>query len=109
MPPARASAKKPATSASDTRLEIVIVKRSLAAANAIRAGKSRRRARSRIMGCVLRPGFAAELCRRILAGSAKQTENGGSGFDGRNQPKACSPEGGDACGERDGRKQQGQT
>ena len=39
MPLSSASTRKPATSASDTRFEIVIVKRSLAAANAIRAGK----------------------------------------------------------------------
>jgi hypothetical protein len=50
MPLSSASARKPAASASDTRFEIVMVKRSLAAANAIRAGNSRRRAMSRIMG-----------------------------------------------------------
>jgi hypothetical protein len=48
-----------ATGECETRFEMVIVKRSLAAANAIKAGKSRRRARSRVMGCVLRPGFVA--------------------------------------------------
>src|SRR6267154_3977613 len=50
MPLSTARAKKPAASASDTRFEIVMVKRSLAAANAIKAGNSRRRAISRIMG-----------------------------------------------------------
>ena len=50
MPLSSASTRKPATSASDTRFEIVMVKRSLAAANAIRAGNSERRAMSRIMG-----------------------------------------------------------
>ena len=40
MPLSSASTRKPAASASDTRFEIVIVKRSLAAANAIRAGNS---------------------------------------------------------------------
>ena len=49
MPLRMASARKPAANASDTRFEIVMVKRSLAAANAIRAGNSRRRATSRIM------------------------------------------------------------
>ena len=43
------AARKPATSASEIRFEIVMVKRSLAAANAIRAGNSMRRAISRIM------------------------------------------------------------
>src|ERR1700736_2584941 len=50
MPVSGARARKPATSASETRLEIVIVRRSLAAAKAISAGNSRRRAMSRIMG-----------------------------------------------------------
>ena len=50
MPLSKASAAKPKASASETRLEIVMVKRSLAAANAIRAGNSSRRPRSRIMG-----------------------------------------------------------
>src|ERR1700720_2373775 len=49
MPPRTASTRKPTASASDTRFEIVMVKRSLAAAKAIRAGNNRRRARSRIM------------------------------------------------------------
>src|ERR1700692_749301 len=49
IPVSSASTRKPAASASDTRLEIVMVKRSLAAANAIRAGKNKRRATSRIM------------------------------------------------------------
>src|SRR5580704_13518423 len=59
MPLRRASVRKPAASASDTRLEIVMVNRSLAAANAIRAGNSRRRAMSRIM---------AVRCPRLLGG-----------------------------------------
>src|SRR6266702_7915946 len=50
MPLSGARTTKPTTSASETRLEIVIVRRSLAAAKAISAGNSRRRAMSRIMG-----------------------------------------------------------
>jgi len=50
MPLASATTRKPAASASDTRFEIVMVRRSLAAANAIRAGNSETRTRSRIMG-----------------------------------------------------------
>src|SRR6266702_8072964 len=107
MPPAIASTKKPATSASETRFEMVIVKRSLAAANAIRAGKSRRRARSRIMGCVLRPGsVAGSGRRRMLAGSAKQTDNGGSVLGAGDPVPAASPDAGDARRERDHREQQ---
>ena len=49
-------ARRPA--ASDTRFEIVMVKRSLAAANAIRAGNSSRRAMSRIMRSTGRCGDA---------------------------------------------------
>src|SRR6476646_278791 len=77
MPPSSASARKPATSASDTRFEIVMVKRSLAAANAIKAGNSIRRAISRIMG--FSPGS-----RRVgvgaasLAGNGEGSENGGT-------------------------------
>jgi hypothetical protein len=50
MPLATATARKPATTAREMRFEIVMVKRSLAAANAISAGNNRRRAMSRIMG-----------------------------------------------------------
>src|SRR5689334_14543285 len=41
----------------------------------------------------------------MLAGSAKQTDNGG-GPEGISPPKARSPEAGNARGERDRRKQQ---
>ena len=43
MPLTSASAMNPPTSASVTRLEMVMVKRSLEAANAIKAGNTRRR------------------------------------------------------------------
>src|SRR4051794_3212779 len=85
MPPSSASARKPATRASDTRFEIVMVKRSLAAANAIRAGNSIRRARSRIMG--LEPGrreaWGSEP--ESLAGNGERSENA----------RDASPEAGD--------------
>ena len=41
MPVTSASSTKPAASASDSRLEMVMVNRSLEAANAIKAGNSR--------------------------------------------------------------------
>src|SRR5215211_5870692 len=75
MPPSSASARKPAASASDTRFEIVMVKRSLAAANAIRAGNSIRPAISRIMGlarAAIRRGVGAAS----LAGNGERSENG---------------------------------
>ncbi len=49
MPLSPAITQKPVIRSNDTRFEIVIVSRSLAAANAIRAGNRKRRARSRIM------------------------------------------------------------
>src|SRR3982074_2528967 len=77
MPLRSASARKPASSASDTRFEIVIVKRSLAAANAIRAGNSRRRTISRIMGSSARAADAESEHHPNLAAGDEQTENDG--------------------------------
>src|SRR5260370_15850854 len=76
MPLMRARARKPAASASDTRFEIVMVKRSLAAANAIRAGNSRRRAISRIMGYTARAADARSEHRPVLAVRSEQSGNG---------------------------------
>ena len=63
MPLSSASTKKPAASASDTRLEIVMVKRSLAAANAIRAGNSSKPCDVEDHGItrMILPGSAAEV------------------------------------------------
>src|ERR1700686_1879087 len=77
MPLMRARARKPAASASDTRFEMVMVKRSLAAANAIRAGNSRRRAISRIMGLQALAAGARPEHRPILALRNEQSGNGG--------------------------------
>src|SRR3954468_20061097 len=76
MPPGSANTRKPATSASETRFEIVMVKRSLAAANAIKAGNSRRRAMSRIMDLLSRAAGARSEHRPSLAGRSEQSENG---------------------------------
>src|SRR5216683_147442 len=76
MPPSGARTRKPAASASDTRFEIVMVNRSLAAANAIRAGNSRRRAISRIMDLHSRAANAGSGHRRSLSRSREQSENG---------------------------------
>src|ERR1700675_4236452 len=73
MPLRRARARKPAASASDTRFEIVMVMRSLAAAKAIRAGNNRRRAMSRIIG--LHSPWWSEH-RQSLAVRDEQSENG---------------------------------
>ena len=56
-----AKTKKPPTSISDTRLEMVMVKRSLEAANAIIAGKSVHRMASAIMG--MARSFCASLAK----------------------------------------------
>ena len=78
MPLISASARKPAASASDTRFGIVMVKRSLAAANAIRAGNSRSRVMSRIIGLATRMADARSGHRRILAARNEQSGNGWS-------------------------------
>src|ERR1700738_5644749 len=77
MPLSSARARKPAASASDTRFEIVMVNRSLAAANAIRAGNSRRRAMSRIMGYTARAADARSEHRPSLAVRDEQSGNVG--------------------------------
>src|ERR1700721_294616 len=99
MPLRRASTMKPATSASDTRFEIVMVKRSLAAANAIRAGNSRRRAMSRIMDLLSPAANARSEHRRSLAARDEQSGNGGCG----------SPDTGNPGGENQKRQRQRQA
>src|SRR5258707_8096263 len=91
MPPSSARTRKPAASASDTRFEIVMVKRSLAAANAIKAGNSRRRAMSRIMDLQSRAVSAGSRPRRSLSGSGEQSENGQEGGQ-ENDQAAGRPE-----------------
>src|SRR5215212_9514871 len=75
MPLISASVRKPAASAIDTRFEIVIVKRSVAAANAIKAGKSRSRAISRIIGLPTGMADAGSQHRQSLGARNEQSEN----------------------------------
>src|ERR1700744_2449782 len=76
MPLTGASTRNPAAKASDTRFEIVMVKRSLAAANAIRAGNSISRAMSRIMGYTARAVDAGAERPAFLSVRCEQAENG---------------------------------
>src|SRR2546423_5392800 len=75
MPLSSASTRKPATSASEIRFEIVMVKRSLEATYAIRAGNSIRRAISRIMD-QSQGSRGMGIGAASLAGNGERSENG---------------------------------
>ena len=76
VPANSASAKKPPASAIEIRFEIVIVRRSLDAAKAIKAGNSNRRMVSRIMLRTLsRPAFGS------VNGKAKRLRHVAGAFE----------------------------